>query len=115
MTIQTARLELIPMTPEFLSASLKRDITEAERLLNVALPPEWPEIEHVLRADLAKLEADPALLPWLLRAFVLGSTREMVGYGGFHAPPGRGDYRAISPGAAESGYTILPAFRRLGL
>lgn len=115
MIIETDRLALVPMTPDFLRASLSRDREEAEALLGADLPGDWPlGVEDLLGMRLADLEEDPALQPWLLRAMILHGTRTMVGYAGFHSAPGPAYLQEISPGAVEMGWTVLPAFRRRG-
>ena len=115
MIISSERLDLLPMTPAFLRASLLRDQDEAARLLGVAVPEDWPDgVENLLEMRLADLEATPSLQPWLLRAIVLRETGAMVGYGGFHTAPAAAYLASFSPQAVEMGWTILPAFRRRG-
>src|SRR5262245_60823926 len=88
-SIHSERLDLIPMTPAFLRASLGWNVREAEQLLQLSLPAEWPgEHTDVLSLRLKQLEADPALQPWLLRAMALRGTGVMVGTIGFHTAPG---------------------------
>lgn len=115
MIIETDRLSLVPMTPDFLRASLSRDREEAEALLGADLPADWPlGVEDLISMRLADLEEDPELQPWLLRAMILRGTRSMVGYAGFHSAPGPAYLQEISPGAVEMGWTVLPPFRRRG-
>ena len=63
---------------------------------------------------LAKLRAEPALEPWLLRAVGLRETRTMVGFIGFHTRPGAEYLKSYAPDGVEFGYSIFPAYRRLG-
>jgi hypothetical protein len=68
-SVHSPRLDLIPMTPAFLRASLKRDVQEAEQQLVVSLPLDWPgEHTDVLSLRLRQFDDEPALQPWLLRA-----------------------------------------------
>ena len=85
-------------TPAFLRASLERNVREAEKLLQLSLPAEWPEGHtDLLSLRLKQLEAEPALQPWLLRAMALRATGVMVGTIGFHAAPGTDYLRPARP------------------
>jgi RimJ/RimL family protein N-acetyltransferase len=113
--IQTERLDLISFTPAFLRASLRRDRAEAERLLGVPLPADWPgDCERMLSLRLAQLEADAALQPWLVRAMVLRGERVMVGHIGFHTAPNPDYLLPYSPGAVEFGFSVDEPYRRRG-
>jgi ribosomal-protein-alanine N-acetyltransferase len=113
--IQTKRLDLVPMTPAFLHASLVGDACKAEELLSVSLPVEWPgDYVNTLSRRLRQLEVDRSLQPWLLRAMVLRGSGVAVGHIGFHTAPGPDDLRQVSPDAVEFGYTVYPAYRRQG-
>ena len=112
--IRTNRLDLIPMTPAFMRASLSGDLIEAERHVGLTLPRTWPDIRDVLALRLGQLESEPTLQPWLLRAIGLRSSREMVGHIGFHTSPGAYYLEPWSPGGAEFGFTIFPPHRRRG-
>jgi [ribosomal protein S5]-alanine N-acetyltransferase len=112
--IRTNRLDLIPMTPGFLRASLSGDLREAEKHIGLTLPETWREIQSVLALRLGQLESDPTLQPWLLRAIGLRSKREMIGHIGFHTSPGADYLREWSPGGAEFGFTVFPPHRRNG-
>jgi [ribosomal protein S5]-alanine N-acetyltransferase len=112
--IHTDRLDLIPMTPAFLRASIRGDRVEAQREIQLFLPEHWPDIRGVLELRLRQLESNPTLQPWLLRAIGLRSTREMIGHIGFHDQPGAECLREWSPGGVEYGFTVFPAHRRNG-
>lgn len=113
--IQTERLDLIPMTPAFLRASLECNLPEAERELRLTLPTDWPgETADVLSLRLKALEEKPALQPWLLRAMSLRGTGVMVGHIGFHTAPDAEYLRPYLPGGVEFGFTVFPRFRRQG-
>lgn len=103
------------MSPAFLRASLAGDVPQAQALLGLSLPEDWPgDAADVLSLRLKQLEADPDVQPWLLRAMGLRTSGVMVGHIGFHAPPGADYLQAFSPGAAEFGFTVFPPFRRQG-
>ncbi|HEY8836913.1 MAG TPA: GNAT family N-acetyltransferase [Dehalococcoidia bacterium] len=107
--IQSERLELISMTPEFMEAVLAGDLSRAGELIGVTIPPDWPEeAERNLRLRLDQLRRNPALQPWLLRAIVLrGAERQFVGRINFHGAPDAG-------GVVEIGYTVVPEHRGHG-
>ena len=107
--VQTRRLELESMSPEFIAALLSGRRAEAEAIAGLALPANWPGgDERFLRLRLPQLRADPSIQPWLMRAIVLPDPeRTMVGHIGFHGRPN-------DDGAAELGYTVFPEFRRRG-
>lgn len=113
--IQSPRLDLIPMTPAFLRASLRCDFPEAERELQASVPTEWPgEHTDVLSHWVQQLDAEPALQQWLARAMVHRGTSIMIGHIGFHTAPGAEYLRPFSPGGVELGFTVFPSFRRQG-
>jgi ribosomal-protein-alanine N-acetyltransferase len=114
-SIHTDRLDLIPMTPAFLRASMERNHPEAERELRLSLPTDWPgETADVLSLRLRALEEEPALQPWLLRAMAHRATGVMVGHIGFHTAPDAEYLQPYVPGGVEFGFTVFPSFRRQG-
>jgi RimJ/RimL family protein N-acetyltransferase len=114
MTIQSDRLDLIPMTPAFLTATVEGDRDQAQALLGWSIPPDWFDRVDLARFRLAQLRADPGLQPWLLRAMCLRRERRMIGHIGFHSRPGAEDLQEIAPGGVELGYTVYPDYRRQG-
>jgi ribosomal-protein-alanine N-acetyltransferase len=112
--IHTERLDLIPMTMEFLQASLDNDRAEAERILGVAIPEDWPEAHYILVMRIEQLSAAPWLQPWLLRAMVLRHSQTMIGYTGFHTAPGADYLEPFSPGSVEFGFAVFPRYQRQG-
>jgi [ribosomal protein S5]-alanine N-acetyltransferase len=113
-SIRTDRLDLVPMTPAFLRASLRGDVAEAEERIGLRLPTAWPDMQPVLALRLSQLEADPALQPWLLRAIGLRKSGEMVGHIGFHSAPAAAYLEQWSPGGVEFGFGIQQEHRRKG-
>lgn len=108
--IPTARLHLVALPLPVLEALLARDRASAAALLDFPLPASWPgsDDDFLLGLRRDQLRADPDTAPWLLRAMVRRDARpEMLGRVGFHAPPD-------ADGTVEIGYSVLPAYRRLG-
>src|SRR5689334_4525802 len=111
--LQSQRLDLLPMSTQFLEASLRGDRIGAAELLGYPLADEW--LGHrVLNRRLEQLRSDPSLEPWLLRAVILRATGAMIGHVGFHTAPGADYLEPYAAGGVEMGYTIYPAFRRQG-
>ena len=116
-TVSSQRLDLIPMSVEFLHASLAGDVAAATRWLGSAPPEEWiigNQKAGWTKFRLAQLEADPTLLPWLLRAVILRATGAMIGHITFHTAPNPEYLHDLAPGGVELGYTVYTAFRRQG-
>ena len=113
-TIQTERLDLVPMTPAFLEASLAGDGCAAEALLGLTIPPDWLVQTALMQVRRDDLRADPVLQPWLLRAVGLRHQRTMIGHIGFHSRPGPTYLQELAPGGVELGYTIFAPYRRQG-
>jgi ribosomal-protein-alanine N-acetyltransferase len=112
--IRTNRLDLVPMTPDFLDASLRGDGERAERLITAIVPEGWANQSPWTRRRLDQLREDPTLQPWLLRAMILRSESTMVGHIGFHARPGEKYLDELAPGGVEFGYAVFEPWRRRG-
>jgi len=114
-TVQSERLELVPLTGELLAALLEGTRADCARLGRFVLPDDWPD-DHdrrFLRFRLRQMREDGELERWLVRAIVLrNEQRPMIGHVGFHGPPGMNARKA--PDAVEIGYTIFPEHRRQG-
>jgi hypothetical protein len=82
--IRTARLDLIPLSPELLDAALAGDSVEVSRLLGARVPDDWPDLRDTQQVFLERLRAEPALAPWSMRAIVLRD--QLVGHIGCRAP-----------------------------
>lgn len=114
-TIQSERLDLILLTPDFFSACLRHDNAEAERILGIPPHPELFLREELLARRLAQCHEEPAYAPWTLRGIVLRETGEMVGHIGFHTEPNPDYLAQTAPHALEFGYTVYTPYRRRGI
>ncbi len=114
LCLQSARLELRSMTPQFMLACIQGDMDTAQRLLGATVPGGWLENNRLLELRLRQLQTDPELQPWLLRAICVRATNELVGYIGFHTKPNPHYLQKWLRDAVEFGFTVLPAFRRQG-
>src|SRR5436190_2858215 len=106
--IHTARLRLVPMTPDFLRALIAGQWDQATTIAGFTVPsaplvPQWV-MEHRLRT----IEEDPSMQPWLLRSIVLTESGAMVGDIGFHDRPGAQYLREYCDFGVELGYSITP-------
>lgn len=107
--ITTARLDLVPMTPELAAAEL----AGADRLaaaLACEPPTQWPpdlyEADDLQR--LSDLLADPANAGWALYYLLeRAAPRRLVGIAGFGGRPDEN-------GMVQAGYSVLAEFRRRG-
>lgn len=112
--IITPRLTLRLMTDDFLEASLNENIAKAESLIGLKISQDWFDEKDLAAVRLDDYRADPKYIPWGLRAVGLKSSKEMVGYIGFHTAPNPPNLRKFAPQAVEFGYTIFFKNRRMG-
>ena len=104
--IATPRLRLLPLTPSLLRAVVGGDRAEVERQLGARVGRGWEDgVPAKLR--LVQLAADASQQPWLVRAMVASTPRQVVGCVGFHAPPDE-------DGRVEIGYDVVVSERRKG-
>jgi RimJ/RimL family protein N-acetyltransferase len=114
-TIESERVDLVSLGPEFLDALLSERRDEASEVLGAAIPDDWPDPHDrgFLELRLRQMRSDPSSQTFLVRAVVLRDDgRRMIGHAGFHGPPGVNGPRR--PGALEVGYTIFEPFRGHG-
>lgn len=104
--IRSARLDLVPLAPEFLDAALAGDMGEASRLLGASVPDGWPDLRDTQAVFLERLRAGRALANWSMRAIVHREERRMVGHIGCHSEP--------TPDGVELAYTVFAPDRRRG-
>lgn len=108
--LKTARLRLVPITPEMMATEIAADRSLAN-LVNARLTHEWPPVHwepHVFDIITRQLTDEPRTAGWH-RYVVLpdsyGCGKTLIGaVGGF--PKLNGD--------VEIGYSTLPQFQRLG-
>jgi [ribosomal protein S5]-alanine N-acetyltransferase len=113
--ISTDRLDLCPMTPEFLQYTIAGQRTAAEALLDLKIPDDWFDLADFAALRLDDYRTGATSQPWLPRAIRLRVTGEMAGFIGFHTPPGPDYLQPLSPGGVEFGYTVFPEHRRQGI
>jgi len=96
-----------------LDAFVDGNVTRARELVDYRVPADFPgSALEVLDLRRVQLAADPARLPWSVRAIVRRDGRVMIGFVNFHGPPGVNDIEA--DGAAELGWTVFAEHRRQG-
>ena len=112
--IATDRLDLIPLTPDFLRSTVAGELAEAESMLNLKIPHEWMDCADFAAMRLRDFEAGITSQPWMPRAIGLRSTGAMIGRIGFHSSPGPDDLADLSPAGVELGYGIFVDHRQQG-
>ena len=110
LPLTTSRLQLVPATPALVDLELAHQDRLAEEL-DVDLPDDWPPEHHdtdLLRFMRKALEDRNAPGWWLHYIVLTDATRPtLVGTAGYKGPP--------SEGVVESGYSVVPSWRRRGL
>lgn len=106
--IETARLRLVAATLETATATAT-DATTLERLLGVAVPPDWAsaDVKDVLPGYAESLQADPGSLGWGPWFTIAPAEGVLVGSIGFYGPPS-------TEGVVEVGYEIFAPYRGRG-
>lgn len=112
--VHSERLDLPLMDALLLDALIAGDRLTVSRLADYAIPSDFPDDgqREFLRFRRGQLAADPARLPWSVRAMVLRAEQRMVGFVNFHGAPGVNDTRRAS--ALELGWTVFPSDQRRG-
>jgi ribosomal-protein-alanine N-acetyltransferase len=97
------------MTSSFIETLLEGKRGEAEGLLGIKMPEDWPDDEDRghLKIWLKNIQKAPDAEDWRARALTLRDDPGMIGHAGFHGPPN-------AEGMAEIGYTIFEPYRRRG-
>ena len=111
--VRSQRLDLPVMPLALLDAFVDGNASRARELADYTVPPDFPgTAAEVLELRRIQLAADPARLPWSVRAMVRRDDRVMIGFVNFHGPPGVNDVEEAD--AAELGWTVFPEHRRQG-
>jgi len=108
-TLQTERLDLLPLTLEFCEAIVDGDRPRARRELGFDLS-DWPvgsEVDRAFPGYAARLREDPAIAAWQGRAIVVRDSEEIAGSANFKGAPD-------DDGLVEVGYQLIPRFRGNG-
>lgn len=113
--IETGRLVLRLLSAEALAATVARDHALLEALLGLAVPEEWFEESWVAELRLEQVRADPAYLPWSIRAIALRATGEIVGAINCHNRPMEFVALGEKSIAVELGYSIYGPWQRRGI
>jgi RimJ/RimL family protein N-acetyltransferase len=107
--VQTARLDLIPVTLEIIEADLHRR-DELPALLDAEIGEGWPPpLVDVPAMECTKraVQSDPALGGWTTWYWILRAPRRtLIGLSGFKSRPVNG--------SVELGYSTLPLYQRQG-
>ncbi len=107
--IATDRLRLVPVPPDALRALLERRRQDAQALLSVTIPDEFPSPgdDGFVNVQLNRISDAPENRDWMVRLMVLKSAPTAIGNIGFHGAP-------ALIGRAELGYTVFAPWRRQG-
>jgi RimJ/RimL family protein N-acetyltransferase len=114
LAVVSARLDLPVLDARLLDVLIARDRAAVRRLVPYSIPTDFPDDDQreFLRFRRGQLAADPARLPWSVRAMVLRGEDRMVGYVNFHGAPGVND--TGTDGALELGWTVFPRDQKKG-
>lgn len=113
--VDTPRLLLSVLSRDVLAAIAEGRFEDASHIFGGDLTG-FPDEERGIAAIRPRdLEADPAYLPWSLRAMLLKPELRFVGYFNFHSRPDPDYLRELAPHAIELGYYVLPPHRRNGI
>lgn len=110
LAIATARLRLLPFTPDSIDALLAGDAATLATLTGARFPepPAPPPLmEDTLPFVRERLRAEPGQLGWWAWIVVREDTGEAIGSVGFGGPPD-------ADGAVVMGYATYPRFERHG-
>lgn len=105
--LKTKHLTLIPGNAAHIEAFLKGR-QELEAMLQVTIPPAWPEFPEGLTYWFEPLKSDPSLTGWAFWFVIHTADRAIAGEGGFKGKPDE-------TGMVEIGYAIVPEYRGRGL
>jgi [ribosomal protein S5]-alanine N-acetyltransferase len=106
--LRTERLALVALTPELARAALE-DRAKLVRMLGARVPETWPGADFArILPRIARGSEDVSPGAGLTRLIVHAADEALVGETGFHCPPD-------ASGTVEVGYSIIPAYRGLGL
>lgn len=114
-SIESPRLILRTLPAAALAALVAGDRAEASRLAGCDLAGYPDEERSIAEIRLKDLAADPAYLPWSLRAMALKPDLVFAGHFNFHTKPAADYLEGLAPGAVELGYFVMPERRRQGL
>lgn len=108
--IETSRLKLVPCELKHFEAILDNE-KSLELLLQASIAEDWlgfPAAQEAMRPSYEFLKRNPAALGWWTYLFIVKSTSNLIGLGGFKGPP-------ANEGMVEIGYALAPAYRGKGL
>jgi ribosomal-protein-alanine N-acetyltransferase len=106
-TIDTARLNMIPFSPERMRLAIG-DKAKLAEVCNVHVPEDWPgaDIAEFLPALIVQLENEPIPADWI-GIIIHKEDRTIIGDMGLKGGPNE-------QGMVEVGYSIVPAYRNHG-
>jgi [ribosomal protein S5]-alanine N-acetyltransferase len=112
--LRSPRVDLVSMGPALLEALLAGDHVNAAEIGGFQIPNTIVLRKRTIQMRLRQMQANPEVLPWLLRAIVVKQSQIMCGYIGFHSEPGPEDLGVVAADGVELGYAIGESFRRQG-